>query len=341
MAKINIRKHDSFIKELHRFDKKNLKETEGSPRKRLQNIAWPSESMAQLGSFPVGECRRTLFYKILGAKETEPMSIRGRHICDAGILYESYHIRKFKKLGIYEDEQIDVGYEMPNTKNKVIVSGRMDCLVKCDGLKQGIEIKSVSAYKAPKVMGDSRTLPLPATNNLMQAMLYKYFFNEITRGKDIHVDEVYLMYINRSDNAVFFYNVDLNPQGYPIIAAVDDKGNEIYNLDLETVPSLDHLVSAPGVVKKDDARLAELRININDIFKKFDMVYDYSINAMLPQCDYSMIYNSDELEREHKLGRLSKVKYNKAKKGEAMGDKKCEYCSYRTKCMADSGITLS
>jgi len=342
MAKLNIRKHKSFIQQVFKNDLKFLKESEFEPRKRVQHIAWPSECMVQLGTMPVGECRRAMFYKILGVAQTEPMSLRGRNICDAGIMYEEQRIAKFKKLGVFDSEQVRIGYELPNTKNKVVISGRMDCVIKYDGVKQGIEIKSVSAWKAPATMGDQRTTPLPAENNLMQAMLYKYYLSEVEEGKALEIDDVYLMYVNRSDNSTFYYKIVLDAQGYAILTAIDEAGKELYTLETQSVLSFDELLARPGTnATSEEARLASIRISIYDIFSKFDLAYDYAVNEMLPPCDYTMIYNPNEIEREFKLGRMSKVKHNKAKKGEPYGDKKCEYCSFKTKCMGDSGITLS
>lgn len=340
MSKINLRKHTSFITKIYQQDVIDIKQNEGNPQTRIQPVAWPSEALAQLGTIPVGECKRSIFYKILGSAPTEPMSVHGRYICDAGNLYESYHIDRFKKSGMYIAEQSKVEFAVPESKNHVVVTGRMDVIIETDGIKKSIELKSVSAYKAPKVMGDSKTLALPATNNLMQSILYNYYLTRTEQGKALGIEETYLMYINRSDGSIFYYQVSLDEENYPVIKAIDQAGKELYEFKLKDAQSFDQLLSQPGNFAGDEARLAELRINISDIFSKFDLVYDYTNNKMLPSQDYSVIYNSDEIEREYKLGRISKMKYNKTQKGEVLGDSKCAYCSYRTKCMADSGITF-
>jgi hypothetical protein len=190
-------------------------------------------------------------------------------------------------------------------------------------------------------MGDKRTLPLPAANNLMQAMLYKYYFTNIDEGKKSEIDDVYLLYVNRSDNSTFWYKVDLDEDGWPIITAIDSNGNELYTLELKNVESYDELLAKSEQATSDQARMADIRINIHDIFSKFDSVYDFSLNSLLPPCDYKMVYNMEDIDREFKIGRMSKIAYNKAKKGEPCGDFKCDYCSFRTKCMADSGIMLT
>lgn len=339
MSKINLRSSTNFITKVFQSDIVSVAKDD-EPRKRLQNIAWPSESLAQLGPIPIGECKRSMFYKILGSTPTEPMSVRGRGICDAGIMYEEYHINKFKKMGMLYDEQAQVEFTMPNTDNKIKCIGRMDAILKYEGTKKVVEMKSVSAYKAPSTMGDSRTLGLPAIKNLMQAMLYKYYLSQTSEGQNLDVEEVYLMYINRSDGSVCYYKIDLDNQGFAVITPYTQAGKEGNAIRLQDVKSFEDLLSESDVSDKNESRLAELRVRITDIFDKFDLCYDYARQQMLPDPDYTHIYSLDQLEQEFKLGRLSKVKYNKAKKGEAIGDHQCQYCPYLTKCLADSGVRI-
>lgn len=341
MSKVNLRKQSNFIASVFSKDISEIKANEGKPRIRVNNIAWPSEAMSDLGPVSIGACKRSVFYKILGCSETEPMSVRGRHICDAGIMYEDHHIERFKSMGMFDSDQLPIKFVMPNTANKVEVSGRMDCVIKHGGKLKGIEMKSVGGYKASKVMGDQRTLPVPAANNLMQAMLYKYYLSEIPEGIEHGIEEVYLMYINRSDNCVFYYKVDIGMHGYPILTAIDEAGRQVYVMDLSEQESFEDLLSTTTPSPSEKARIAECRINIYDIFSKFDLTYTYARQEMLPDADYKFVYTMDEVEREFRCGRMSKVKYNKAKKGEPYGDAQCAWCSFKTKCMADSGITLA
>lgn len=316
------------------------KEAENRARTRLENIAWPSEAMVNLGPVNVGECARAMFYKIIGAKATDEMNVRGRYICDAGIMYEKNHIDRFKELGMFVDEQVRIEYET-QTVNKVVVTGRMDVVIKDQGVKKGIEIKSVSAFKASDIFGTSGKMPLPAANNLMQAMLYKYWTKYIPEGKAQDIDEVYLMYVNRSDGATFYYKVDLDAQGYPILTAYDQQGNEIYNINLQDSKSYEQLISGSGIATRQEGKLAELRININDIFSKFDEVYTHSKKKILPPTDYKMLFSPEDLEREFKLGRITKRKLTMVKKGTSpYSDYRCSICSFQKRCLSDSGINF-
>jgi len=338
MTKINLRSHTNFISKIFRKDISDINSNDNQPKTRLQNIAWPSEVSAQLGNVSVGECKRSMFYKILGAACTEPMSVTGRYICDAGNMYEAYHIQKFKDYGVYKDSQVQMDFEIPNSRNKVQVRGRMDCIIEQEGERNVLELKSVSEFKAAKIMsGDT---PLPAPNNLMQAMLYKYYTTETEAGKALGINNVYLMYINRSTGGTFYYKIDIDESGYAIITAYDQSGKELFIANLKDSKSFADLEATAGISTTDEARVAELRINIQDIFDKLDQIYDYTTNKILPPCDYTLVYTQDQAKKEYSLGRISKLKYNKIMKGESFGDSKCAYCNYRTKCMSDNGITL-
>jgi hypothetical protein len=315
-------------------------ELKDSARVRLQNISWPSEASADVGPFRVGECKRALFYKVIGVQASEEFSIRGRAICDAGLLYEKYHIEKFKAKNLYYEDQYRIEYET-NTVNKVIISGKVDLIINDDGVLKAIEIKSVSAFKAPEMFGSTGKLPLPAANNLMQAMLYKYWTKHTELGQRSGIKEVYLMYVNRSDGSVFYYEVDLDEAGFPIIRAVDQVGKEIYKMHLASQKSYEQILAESREATSEEGSIAELRININDIFAKFDDVYTYAKDKMLPAPDYKMIYSAEDLQRELHCGRLTKRKITSLKKsGESYGDYRCSFCSFKKKCLGDSGITF-
>lgn len=331
----------NFINRIFIKDIMTLKEEAvNRARTRLENVAWPSEAMANLGPVNVGECKRAMFYKVIGAQATDEMSVRGRYICDAGIMYEKYHIERFKSLGLFVDEQVKIEYQT-ETQNKVVITGRMDVLIQEGDSRKGIEIKSVSAFKAPDIFGTAGKIPLPAANNLMQAMLYKYWTIHSDEGKSKNIDEVYLMYVNRSDGATFFYKIDLDNEGYPIITAHDQQGSEIYKIRLQDQKSYSDMIDASGFATQEEGRLAELRISIYDIFSKFDEVYNSAKSKVLPAPDYKMMYSPDDLEREHKLGRITKRKLTIIRKGTGEHcDYKCSICQFRKKCLEDSGINF-
>ena len=331
--------YKNFISKIFHKDLSVLK-SEDNVRARLENVAWPSECSADLGPYTVGECQRALFYKIIGAQPTDDMTVRGAYICDAGLMYEKYHIERFKSMDMLRDQQTRIEFQT-ETKNKVIIAGKMDCIIEDANSKKGIEIKSVSAFKAPDIFGYNGKMPLPQAHNLMQAMLYKHWTKNTEEGKAADIDEVYLMYVNRSDGSTFYYAVDLDDKGYPILTAIDQAGREIYKMNLQEAKSYTELANSSGIATTDQGRMAELRISTKDIFDKFDRVYTCAKKKILPSADFSMNYTPDGLEKAHKCGRITKRKLTMLKKsGEPYSDYRCGICSYMKKCLSDSGVNL-
>lgn len=328
-----------FIKKIFLKDIAKVN-SDKAPMFREKKINWPSEALANVGTgFAVGECQRSLFYKILGQEYTEPGSLRLKKICESGLMYEEQSIKEYKEHGMFIAEQVKIEFKIPNAINDITMSGKMDALIIDDGIFKGIEIKTIDTYKADGIFGEDK-LALPAANNLMQAMMYKYHLNNAkVTDNQIKVDEVYLKYINRANGAEMYFLIDIDSEGYAIITPISETGAVGQTIKLQDVKSFEVLAKQNGNATSEDARLAELRININDIFKKYDSVYNYVEARSLPPKDYELIYDKNRIELEHKVGRLSKIKYNKALKGESLGDKKCTYCNYRSKCLKDSGVS--
>lgn len=327
-----------FIKEQYDADLQRVT-GERPPLYREQNVGWPSEALANVGPFATGECRRALFYKALGIPYTNKMSVRVRHICDAGIMYESKAIRRFKESSKFVKDQTRIEFTMPHTQNKVVLSGKLDVVIRDEGIVRGIEIKTVDGYKADKIFGARGGLALPAPNNLMQSMLYKYRTKQ-GEVEGLQIDEMYLMYINRGNMCTMYFLVDIDDAGYPILTPITMEGVVKKTIRLAEKPSFDDWVSHSTGATSEQARVSDLKININNVFNKFDQTYLYIKEKALPPMDYSMIYNNEQLNTQLHCGRISKMRYNKHKKGETTGDARCSFCNYKTKCLADQGIRL-
>lgn len=339
-----------FIKDQYKEDIERIK-NDRKPTYREVNVGWPSEALANTGKFSVGSCQRELFYKSLGVPPTNEMAVRVRRICDSGNMYEDNFIKKFKDTNKHIAEQVRIEYIMPGTLNEVLLSGKIDEIIADDGKVKGIEIKTVEGFKAEKIFGtkwgESICQPLPAPNNLMQAMLYKWkAMHEEIEGHN--VDEIYLAYINRGDYTTMFFKIDLDEQGYPIITPIDMSGRTYTTIETQKHPSYDQLLSNSTLATSDQSRIAELRICVHDIFKKFDESYSYIREQILPPKDFELTWNDERAYEEFHCGRISATKYNKHigrnyKTGrpvaqESIGDRKCSYCDYRVKCLEDEGI---
>lgn len=328
-----------FAKILHQANLSSIA-AERDPSYRVQNIGWPSESLASLGQFNIGECRRSLFYKILGTKYTNPPKVRIKTICDAGLMYEDYYIDQFKNNDLFVSTQSRVEFEMPGTTNKVIMSGKTDVLIRDDNTFKLIECKTVQGFKADMIFGSKDTLPLPAANNLMQCMMYKWYSMH-NKVDGVTVSEMYLMYINRGDGTVIYFKIDLDEQGYAIITPILMDGTELATIKCADIDGYDALLSDGITHKAIDSRLADIKVKLSDVFEKFDNTYSYARNQVLPPKDYNLVYDLDTLERNLKVGRISKQRYNKHIKNEQMcGDFRCSFCSYLKQCLSDDGIKL-
>lgn len=323
----------SFIREIFVQDIFDAKRE--IPNKRTKPIAWPSEASASIAGIHVGECHRSMYYKIKGVPPTEPISIEGRRIFDAGLAGEAYLIDSYKSKDLLIEQQISLELPIPNSRNKVIVKGKIDAIVKYQNKKSAIEIKTVGEYKAVKIFGDKG---LPSPENLMQAMLYKYYLSNTKEGQEKQIDKFYLEYLNRSTYDRTYYEIDIDDSGYAIITSIDKTDKELFTIKLSEVKSINELRSTAGISDSYDHRLAKLKININDIFESYDSIYDNVNSDVLPDRDYQLVFDKDSIEDAYLIGQISKIKYNKTKKGTPIGDDKCMYCVYKTKCLNDSGI---
>ena len=332
-----------FVKILS--DKENKKiQNDYEPLYREESVIWASEGTVDIEpGIVIGECKRSLFYKFMGIPRSEKMPVRVRNICDAGIMYEDSIISGFKKAGLYIDEQIRMEYISENTNHKIITSGKMDLMIKENNKIIGIEIKSISSYKVDTVFGNEKNIPLPAAKNLIQAMHYKRRSLQgpvlCSDGEERTVDEVYLLYVDRSTGSTMYFKVDMDAEGYAIITPIDESGKVYDTIILQDVDSFETLLHHSSVATKEQARLAELRFSLDDVITKFDNVYDYVREKSLPPKTFSLIYNDAEVDREFQCGRISKIKYNKHyKKHEPIGDMMCSFCNYKDKCLKDDNL---
>lgn len=330
----------SFIKTVFVKDMLMLNQGIEDTKQRDVNVSWPSESLAQLGPIAVGECQRSLFYKILGVKPTSPVSVSSMFNYQAGTIYENYHVERFKKAGVFQESQHKFEFEIPGISNKIVMSGKCDLILRLGNRRSAVEVKTVSAYISPDRFGEDKKTGLPSASNLMQAMIYNYYFKYTEEGKKYDVEDVYLMYVDRSSGNICYYRVDMDDQGYAILTAIDLTGRQYNTIKLVDVLSFDDL-STYKDISRDDARKAELRISMQDIFDKFNTVYDHVQEKILPAKDYQLVYSPDKLELNYKLGRISTIKYNASKSGKkSCGDSHCSFCSYLKKCMSDDGMSI-
>ena len=64
----NLRKKSNFISKMLSNALTDMKTDEANRHARKGNTAWPSEAGCQIGGTHVGECKRSMYYKINGEK---------------------------------------------------------------------------------------------------------------------------------------------------------------------------------------------------------------------------------------------------------------------------------
>jgi len=330
----------SFIRKLYENEITEMNEKFGKVGTRISNISWPSEASASVGPVVVGECKRSLFYKYLGSTPTEDQSVKGKIVCDVGCLYEKFYIDKFKHLKMFVDEQVRIEFVSP-TENKIVISGKLDLLATLNQKVSCIEIKSVTAWKYDDIFGSPKKIALPSASNLMQVLLYKYYLTKTEEGKTKGINDVYLMYVNRNDGQIIWFKVDVDEDGYPIITAISADGKVLHTVSVAEFPSFNDFLIGAATADANTSRIAELKVRAQDVFDRFDTIYNYVRSKSLPEKDFSLVYSEEELQKQMLLGRITKQKYARHKNGTSQyGDFKCAYCPYLKKCLSDSGINL-
>jgi len=324
--------------------KDNLKTLQMSIEKgtfpRTERTVWPSEASVTLGPVSEGECKRALYYRYTGTPPSNPMSLIGRSICDTGKLIEVDQILKYKGMGMFYSDQESIKYDIPGSEKKPIHhSGKIDTLIKFKDQIHGIEIKTIGTYKIDSIFGTDTKLGLPSPSNIMQAILYKYYFSKVEKGKNVQVNDVYLLYIDRGTGRSKYFKIDIDNDGYPIITPIDGAGNEKTPIRTIDYPSYNDFLEGKEKSTDELGRIAGVRICTQDIFDKYISVFNQVDNKTLPSKDYNLKYTQEEIDKELLLGRITARKHKMAKNGtKVYGDVRCQGCAYQKLCLEAEGI---
>jgi hypothetical protein len=193
---------------------------------------------------------------------------------------------------------------------------------------------------ATGISGSDSKVALPLPSHLMQAEMYKYWTSKTPEGKIENIEEVYLLLTNRNDGSCTYFKIDLDSNNYPVITTYDSFGHQVgETIKVAEYPSFEDFASGRAVATPELGRIAELRISSNDIFSKFEKVCQAKEKKELPAPDFKTVYSKEDLNKMLLCGRISKRKHTLLQK-ESTGDSRCSYCSYRSKCLGDSGINF-
>jgi len=303
---------------------------ERSKRKREKNRMWPSESSIRLDDLPhpivIGECGRALYYKLTGAKITDPVSSRSlismwigksleQAIIQSILSFEPIIGREiFPKCTLKDEEtgkeqefratNYKYQYSVPAPSGRIItISGEIDGMINETENRSPYIIEIKTEYgRGAKKDNDKDKEYRPRLSYLMQVYHYLYYFtNKLDpnfRDKDIT-------------------SADIN---------ILDRGNGFSSVHkIEFNKGILHVNGKPINF-----------ITLKGMLNKWDEVLEYVENKTVPPRDYSKKWTPKHMESLCEIGELSNEEYKSlCRTGKEKGDWQCNgYCQYRSLCYA-------
>jgi hypothetical protein len=234
-------------------------------------------------------------------------------------LAEDVITNESKRANIYAENSRKFRWSIPFTDGTpdVLISGEVDLVVFTDSVsnhKVGVEIKSISGYKAEKTVFGYRArggvvhAPEPKEDNLLQAVLYQYYFNVIQNEEMTYFK---LAYISRVNGARMEFDIDLVPELDPTKGKVRHRvyvNRRPYKYDLYAEDIINSYVRVNRLIHRD----------------------------LIPPRNYDFNYSIDKIKELHAAGLLNKDSTAKAEKGKyhliKVGDWQCSYCPFQDMC---------
>jgi hypothetical protein len=267
---------------------------------------WPSEAAAYkeiegYGTTLVGKgCKRRIWYRFNDVPYSDPMLAEGYYKAMMGKVCESFIFDALNKKHTLLEHNIKF------YSKKYNISGEIDALIQRpdNDHKVIVELKTFDGYFASKnIMGcwDSRgkgrswIKGQPKDEHLLQAFLYDVLNNDNT------IDFVKLMYLARDTVVRTEFDVSHTTVDNTLYPVVD------------------------GQVRKD--------INGSKMLERYELYNLIVSQDTLPDRDYSLTYEPQDIEKRYKAGLIFKTSYEKHRNnGENIGDYECSYCPYKSHC---------
>lgn len=288
------------------LDRHLLRET--IPDFRLPHL-YPSEaSVIDRKGQVHGSCLRSVWYRLNRVPPSNPPDARAMWIFELGLAVEELIIRKSKEVGVWFDDHVK--WFNP----KFHVSGEVDLIIrhpeKPDWLI-GVECKSFYGYAAAtEIMGNRVSPGFPKIHQLLQTLLYVDWFKEI-------IPQFKMVYLDRG--------------------ATENRRD--FTVEIHEVWKDDQLITYPvvnGKIHQD--------FSLQDIYRRFQEVWEYYHHGELPARDYQLYYSKEEMSARIAAGLVSntdaegfkrhpnRLKYRRA-------SWQCRYCTYRNHCWDFSQFT--
>lgn len=221
-----------------------------------------------------------------------PFDAKAEITFELGKAAEKMFVEQCKRKGLWVANNV----EFFTTDLGFPLKGELDIILSepPEGKIYGAEVKTFAGYKARKdIFGNVKEPGFPRMSNLLQTLTYLELFRRI-------------MYCFR-----------------------------LIYLDLETKDRCSFKIE---LLEQDGIRwpLVEGKtvklFSVQDIFSRYRQLQQFIERDELPPRDYNHKWSDQKIEKMWSLGRLSKAKYDKYKKGQRVGDWQCAYCSYFLRC---------
>jgi hypothetical protein len=229
------------------------------------------------------------------------------------------------KAGIYHAHSHRFEYRLPCSKEEEalyglpLVRGEVDLVVKESPESEnliGIEIKSITGYYGQKQVFGSRNkagqwtvVPEPKDNQLLQAILYAYYFCVVNKTYKFFK----LIYLSRENGQRIEFDIDLVPH---------NGKHRVY-------------------INKQPYRYF---LYAEDIIERYVQTHFYIMKDELPPRDFDLYYSPEKIATLALRGKLSKTDmaiFN-SKGGSAIrkGDWNCSYCPFKSMCYKPNGTPI-
>jgi len=267
----------------------------------------------------VGKCLRGAWYSAMQYRRDRGIDVSLMMKASLGKWDEIGNVEKWKEMGIW------VANNIKFFNKELALSGELDAILKnpITGKIMGVEMKTFYGYPANRsICGVKREKGTgnryngrPKDEHFLQAILYYWEYQD-------RLDEYRLYYLERGDGHRIEFRVgfDKQPDGKHKVWWQQVPG------DYWTAYS-DEKVYQP--------------YTIEDIHDRYRELLKMLREKKLPERDYNIIWDTEEIELRRSLGEIANTKYEKWQKNPAlksnqMGDWHCSYCDYQDQCEKDS-----
>lgn len=247
----------------------------------------------------IGSCIKQVWLDKKDYPVSNPSSPYNKLNMEFGNMIEDWLIEKMKSSGLYLDSNVKI------IDNELSLSGEIDILCQYPDTKEKfvIECKSYngSNWNAAKdVLGSKDQYPVPKDGYILQVATYLILLRKY------NIKEVYLFYIDKSCKSLYnFKQFRFYLKGDDILYDVQHQGKVI--------------------------TIQEDRFTVKDILERNSALLELLNLDYVPEPDFKMVYNKEEIEKAFNKGEISKSKYEKIKLNplsEEVGSWQCAYCKF-------------